>query len=229
MVEMSEHELSERDLKSFDEYDRKNIEGEAFVKAQSVILGGKDLEDIDNREEELESTAEEKKEFKHLWRVYEEIQEQAGEIFDDARKVIYLAAYSTLGAVTRSAEIATVSYTTIVRWRDKDEKFVEWEELADQAHTEMLMGEAQRRALGIAKKPVFYQGEKVAEEPYRSDTLLGKLLEGKMPEKFGKQKNVNISNEGDGDINISINPPEMNQEIDDREIIDAGEVETDGN
>jgi len=128
-------------------------------------------------------------------------------------QVAFLAAYAILGNVSQAAKCTGISPSTPSGWYD-DETFMKYYELADQAHSDYLISEAQRRAVEGYKEPQFYQGEIVGYKRKFSDNLLMFLIKGKMPETFREHSTVEVQGNEDKPIRIEFVPPEMNEQLD---------------
>jgi len=154
------------------------------------------------------------RDFNQLWEILRE--ETRGEL-NNPRQAAYLAAYSILGAVSYSAKCAGVNPQTIYNW-EKDDVFMEYYKKAEQAHTEYLEMEAQRRAVMGVEEDVFYQGEVVGQKTNYSDSLLKFLLKGKQPQKYGNTSKVEIKGDKNSKIQVNFGVPELNQDVDTSEI-----------
>lgn len=96
---------------------------------------------------------------------------------------VFLEELAKSGCVSSSAERAGYSDTTFLyKVRKQDEEFAEaWAE-AEEAGTDILLGEARRRAVEGVDEPVFYKGEVVGYKRNYSDSMLMFLIKGKRPE-----------------------------------------------
>ena len=154
------------------------------------------------------------RDFNQLWEILRE--ETRGKL-NNPRQAAFLAAYSILGAVSYSARCAGIHPNTIYKW-EKDDTFMEYYKRAEQAHTEYLEKEAQRRAVMGVKEDVYYQGEKVGEKTKYSDTLLKFLLKGKQPQKYGNTSKVEIKGDKNSKIQVNFGVPDLNQDVDTSEV-----------
>jgi len=160
-----------------------------------------------------------RRDFNVFWQILKE------EIGDDlkAEQIAYLAAYSIIGSVTYSCKCAGIVTRTIYNWKE-DPVFMEYYERAQQAYTEYLELEAQRRAVMGVPEEVYYKGEVVGEKRNYSDSLLKFLLKGNNPEKYQESK-IEIKGGENGDIQVNFGTPELNQELDTSEVHDVEEYE----
>lgn len=156
-----------------------------------------------------------KKDFNQMWEI---LKAEIGEELDNPKKVAYLAAYSILGSVTYSCKCAGITNPLIYTWKKDDPLFVEYYEMAEQAHTEYMEIEAQRRAVMGVPEEVYYQGEVVGHKRNYSDSLLQFLLKGKRPDKYGNTSKLEIKNQGDANIQVNFGIPELNQDMDTEEV-----------
>ena len=152
---------------------------------------------------------------------YELFRRNVGHIFDNHKKVVFLAAYSVLGNVTAAAKCVNLTAEATRQWRMSDEKFLEYYEIADRAHTHYLEQEAQRRAMQGVVEDVYYQGEKVGEKVKYSDNLLMFMLKAKEPEKYRDNSRVEVVGDGGGSIEVEFALPELNQSADTSDIIEG--------
>lgn len=97
----------------------------------------------------------------------------------------FLAALRNTANVKLSCTAVGIERSTAYRARDKDPSFAAgWEEALSEA-ADALEAEARRRALAGVEQPVFYKGRRVGTVVRRSDVLLGFLLRGAKPERYG--------------------------------------------
>lgn len=95
---------------------------------------------------------------------------------------IFLAELERTGLVTRAADKALVTRTTVYRRLSMDPEFKEAFETARERYREALIAEAEFRARGY-EVPVFHQGlETGAKKPVYSERLLELLLKARVPE-----------------------------------------------
>lgn len=123
------------------------------------------------------------------------------------KKVAFLEVYAITGNVSEAARRAGIDRTTFYDWVERDPKFKEAVEIAEQEATELLEREAFRRAVSGVKEPIFHQGQRVGQVRRYSDTLLIFLLKARAPEKYREkfdvesrvQKTLRIVVDGGGD------------------------------
>ena len=169
------------------------------------------------------------KRFQRFKEIRNMIEEEYREL--DHRQISYLAALSVTGKVIESARIAGITRDMVRGWRkgkhknllgyNPSELFTQLEEVADQHFDEMLLDEVDRRALEGVKEDVFYKGEKVGEKTKYSDNLLMFRVKARMPEYKDSTPGININSEGNGDVNISFELPEMNKSLEEAEVIEV--------
>lgn len=121
---------------------------------------------------------------------------------NDDRKQDYLDDLRERGLLTKSARALSISMATIARWRKDDEQFEEGVQLALLEHAEKLEEEAVRRAHDGVEEPVFHKGEVVGYVTKYSDSLMSKLLDGAMPNKYGSRSKVELTGAGGGPIAV---------------------------
>ena len=96
----------------------------------------------------------------------------------------FFAALATSARVTKSCELAGVSYTEVRRRRAVDPEFEKQFVDAYEDGVQALDDEAVRRAFEGVEKPVFYKGERVDDVKEYSDQLLIFILKGNRPDKY---------------------------------------------
>lgn len=117
-------------------------------------------------------------------------------------KAKFLDHYSKSGNVTLAALAAGITRQAAYKARGADGDFASaWEEAKEEA-TDLLYGEARRRALQGRPEPVFYQGQKVGEVMRYSDYLLWKLLCALRPGDFGDRAKIEHSGPEGGPIQV---------------------------
>lgn len=85
----------------------------------------------------------------------------------------FLAAYSTCGAVNRSAEDASCSPEAYYKWLDTDVySFQKRFDLAKARYLERMEVEADRRGVDGIDKPIFYRDQLITTTKQYSDNLL---------------------------------------------------------
>lgn len=111
----------------------------------------------------------------------------------------FLAAYTHLGMVTRTAETVGINPCTHYEWlKTVPEYKAAWEE-AEIIATGLLEDEAYRRAVLGVSKPVYYQGVECGQVQEYSDALMALKLRGHLPKKYRE----NIHQEISADENLS--------------------------
>lgn len=106
------------------------------------------------------------------------------------RKGTFLQALARGNSVAAAAETASVTRSTVYRWRHQDKAFAkEWAD-ALEASADLLEDEARRRAVEGVEEVVYYGGKPVGVVRKYSDSLLTLLLKARRPEFFGDHKKV---------------------------------------
>ena len=108
------------------------------------------------------------------------------------------------GNVTLAAEHVGVSRAGVYKARLKSQTFAtDWDEALERA-TDLLEGEARRRAAVGVERAIYHKGEVVGHERVYSDNLLMFLIKGNRPEKF--RDNMRIEHDGkvkhDGEVTL---------------------------
>jgi hypothetical protein len=111
---------------------------------------------------------------------------------DGVKKRAFLAAYASLGNVTKAAEASGTCRQAHYDNLQNDPVYAEVFSAAHDAAADLLEAEARRRAVEGTTKPVFYKGEECGGIQEYSDTLLMFLLKGVRPEKY--RDNVQVDN-----------------------------------
>lgn len=107
--------------------------------------------------------------------------------------------------VSAACKRAGVSRSTAYAERRRNEEFaLAWADV-EEATTERMEREAQRRAVEGVKRDVLYQGDKVGEELHYSDTLMIFLLKARRPHVY--RDNVHIQHTGPDGGPIQIQAP----------------------
>lgn len=104
----------------------------------------------------------------------------------------FLRVLSKTSSPTKAARIAGVHRTGMYRLRDKNRDFARLWKRAMKYRAELLEDEAIRRAVEGVEEPVFYMGAICGYKRNYSDSLLSKLLEGNMPEKYRQNHKVEV-------------------------------------
>lgn len=110
------------------------------------------------------------------------------------RKTLFIEALRGGATVTAAAHAAGYNRRYAYTARAADEEFaLDWDD-AYEAGTDLLEGEAARRALEGVQRPVFQMGVKVGETTEYSDNLLILLLKGRRPERFRERMDITSDN-----------------------------------
>ena len=119
-------------------------------------------------------------------------------------KKAFLDNFAEYGNITTAARQAGVGRRTIYGWQEHDDKFAAAFREAEIIATEVLEGEARRRAVEgvVTTTPNYYRGALVSEtiETKYSDTLLIFLLKARAPEKYRERVGLEHSGPGGGPI-----------------------------
>lgn len=102
----------------------------------------------------------------------------------ERRQDAFLAAFAEAGTLNAAVKASKISRRLHYMWMERDEKYVEKFLEAQEIAGDKLEEEARRRAVSGWTEPIFYEGEHVGDKPKFSDTLLSKLLDGALPEKY---------------------------------------------
>lgn len=94
----------------------------------------------------------------------------------------YVNALRRIGTVAGAAREVWVSAVWVRKWMARDADFKAKTEKAMEEHVDLLLAEAQRRAVEGIDKPVFYKGSVCGKIREYSDNLLMFLVKGKRPE-----------------------------------------------
>lgn len=108
----------------------------------------------------------------------------------------FLDVLAQTGNHTTAAQAAGIDRVTAYRWRDEDPEFAEAYEEAEQTATEVLEGEAWRRAVHGTEyvRRSYWKGEVCGEDVKReySDNLMTILLRARAPHKYRETTNVDV-------------------------------------
>jgi len=118
------------------------------------------------------------------------------EISDDNRhlkKRLMLIALAETGNVTAAARAAKIHRTNHYNWLNDDPEYAKAAKDAMDAASDLLEGEARRRAYTGVLEPVYQGGEKVGTIRRYSDTLLIFLLKGAKPDKYKERGEIKHS------------------------------------
>lgn len=113
----------------------------------------------------------------------------------------------TGGSIRKAAERAGISTSSHYTWLEKQDNYRAAFELAYQKSTEVLEGEAIRRAFGF-EKPIVYRGKVTGYVQEYSDNLLMFLLKKRDPSyRDNYTQQVGIWNTGKDNVKIFFNIP----------------------
>lgn len=107
----------------------------------------------------------------------------------------FLVAYVETGNVSAASRAASIARDSHYRWLEASPAYAEAFADAEVAATEMLEGEARRRAVDGVTRPVWYQGKHVGDEIVYSDQLLALLLKAGKPEKYRERIDARLGGE----------------------------------
>jgi hypothetical protein len=112
----------------------------------------------------------------------------------------FLKTFAETGTVVAACKAARIDRSTAYRDRSKNPRFAaQWAE-AEEAGTELLEGEAHRRAYKGFMKPVFQNGKQVGAIRQYSDLLLIMLLRARRPNVYRENSRVELTGAGGGPI-----------------------------
>lgn len=120
------------------------------------------------------------------------------------------------GSVQAAADAVGIARGTAYSARETDPDFAAaWDEAKDAAidDAEALLFSL---AMGRVKRPVFYQGKRIGEDPVFSEGALFKYLEGKRRATWGRK--AEISGPGGGPLRLQGLTPEALAEMSDEEL-----------
>ena len=117
-----------------------------------------------------------------------------------------LAAYERLGTIMGAADEVGIDRQNHYHWLANDENYVEMWQEAQEASTQVLEREAITRATVGQDKGVYYQGEKVGTEQYKSDVLLIFMLKSRRPELY--RDRYEVSGPQGGPIQVAAMRPD---------------------
>ena len=109
---------------------------------------------------------------------------------DGPHKDLFLAELRHRGNVTASCEAAGIGRRTAYEHRESDPEFAAAWDAALETAWDALETEAVRRATEGVQKPVYQRGELVGHVTEHSDYLMGILLKGNRPTKYGAKLQV---------------------------------------
>lgn len=107
------------------------------------------------------------------------------------------------GIVGPAADAAGVDRSTVSRWRAADEAFEEQYNVAADYAADLLIKEANRRAVEGVVKPVYQGGKHVGNIREFSDNLLMFLIKGERPGQYRDNSKVEVTGPGGGPLAIA--------------------------
>lgn len=116
--------------------------------------------------------------------------------FSRAKLIRFLALFSLTGRKADSSYACGSSHVTINKWIKENETISNLTDMAHSLYTDVLMGEAFRRAVEGVEEPVYQKGELAGYITRYSDKLLERLLAKADPIGFGNRAadvNINLS------------------------------------
>jgi hypothetical protein len=117
-----------------------------------------------------------------------------------------LAAYERIGTIMGAADEVGIDRQNHYIWLEKDSEYADMWREAQEFHTQVLEREAAERATVGQAKGVYFQGEKVGEERYKSDVLLIFLLKSRRPELY--RDRYEVSGPQGGPIQVAAMRPD---------------------
>lgn len=135
----------------------------------------------------------------------------------------FLELLSLDGLVRSAARKAGIPYHLVVKKRTEDSDFDSQVEEMTALFTESLEEEAINRALRGEATPIYSKGELIDTVYKKSDFLLHKLLQAKIPDRYGDKRE--ISGAKGGPIEIIINS--FDDDEDTSEIEDPSQISND--
>lgn len=111
----------------------------------------------------------------------------------------FLRVLGKSGSITRASELAGLNRTAMYRLRKENRHFRKLWKQALKYRGEFLEDVALHRAVHGVEEPVFYMGAICGYKRVYSDSLLSKLLEGNMPEKYRHNHKVEV----DGKLGVA--------------------------
>ena len=117
-----------------------------------------------------------------------------------------LAAYERLGTIMGAADEVGIARANHYEWLARDEAYADMWLEAQEASTQVLEREAITRATVGQDKGVYYQGEKVGTEQYKSDVLLIFMLKSRRPELY--RDRYEVSGPQGGPIQVAAMRPD---------------------
>lgn len=126
------------------------------------------------------------------------------------RRRLFLRSFASRGIVLEGCRAASVSRSTVEKWRENSEWFDELYRIAIEEAADRIEAEAFRRAVDGYDEPVIYQGmvtsvvdpetgeQRMLTVRKYSDTLMQTMLKGARPEKYRDNHKVEVSGSGGG-------------------------------
>jgi hypothetical protein len=108
-------------------------------------------------------------------------------------QVKFLAAYSSLGMISRAAAVAKIDRCTHYEWKKTDEKYRAAFAEAEAHVGDLLEDAAFNRAVYGVSKPVFYEGQECGAIQEYSDSLLSQQLKAAKPKKYRENIHQDLS------------------------------------
>lgn len=121
-----------------------------------------------------------------------------------AQQRTFLAAFAELGVVTQSAERAGIDRRRHTEWLETDAAYRQAFADASEKATDLLEGEARRRAFEGWDEPVYQKGEMVGVIRRYSDRLLEILLRARRPAEFREKTEVQLAGAGGKPLTIRV-------------------------
>lgn len=111
----------------------------------------------------------------------------------------FIRVLSKYGNVTKAAEAVGKNRAYVYHVRTADKAFADQWDAALLDAADNIEFEALRRAKRGTLKPIYYKGQRVGYDREYSDTLMGMMLKGHKPDKYGDKLTLKI---GPEDISI---------------------------
>ena len=105
----------------------------------------------------------------------------------------FIRVLATTGRVKVAADRAGLHRSRLYKLRDRDKKFRALWKKALEGRSDLIEDEAMRRAVQGVEEPVYYMGSICGYKRVYSDALLGKLMEGNIPEKYRANHKVEVT------------------------------------
>ncbi len=130
----------------------------------------------------------------------------------ERRQDAFLAAFSELGTIAAAAKASKMNRRNHFKWLEKDENYRKNFAEAQAIAGDKLEEVARKRATEGWLEPVFYEGEVVGHKPKYSDTLMAKLLDGALPEKYKQRYEKTGSGEFEKSVNFNFDLTSLSDE-----------------